>query len=338
MATKIIAEAGVNHNGSLAIALRLVEEAKKAGADAVKFQSFKASSLASQNAPLAKYQTRNVQYNEQIEMLSSLELSNAETKQISNYCDEIGIEFISSPFGVEELNFLLTLGMKSIKIPSGEITNLQLLREISKISYKKRMDILLSTGMSNLGDIESALSILNHDYDNFSRITILHCTSSYPAPKEELNLYAIKTISNSFKCNLGYSDHSEGILAPVIAVSLGATVLEKHITLDRNLPGPDHKASIEINDFSQMVRNIRDCELMLGSGIKEIQLSESDTLKVARRSIRASRKINLGQKILEEDLICQRPADGLSPLFLDKIVGTKASRSYDIGELVFELK
>tara|TARA_Y100000589_G_scaffold28724_1_gene23884 strand:- start:10928 stop:11944 length:1017 start_codon:yes stop_codon:yes gene_type:complete len=336
MATKIIAEAGVNHNGSVELAFKLIEAAKFSGADTIKFQTFKSESLSDSSAPLANYQKNNNLYKSQIEMLRSLELSDDETRKIVKACKDVDIEFMSSPFGVDELYFLTNLGMKTIKIPSGEITNLSLLKETKNISLKNNAKILMSTGMSNLGDIENALSILDFQLIK-EKITILHCVSCYPAPSNELNLLALKTLQNSFNCKVGYSDHSKNIIAPIVSIALGSSVIEKHLTLDNDLPGPDHKASINPKVFKEMVNNIREAERMLGNGIKVAQESELDTKFVARRSIRASRFIKKGSKISEEDLVFKRPGDGLSPMEVEKIIGSISSKDYKYGELIFDI-
>lgn len=336
MATKIIAEVGVNHNGSIDLALELIKAAKSAGANSVKFQTFKSESLSNNLAPLAKYQKNKGSFTNQREMLKLLELSEQNIEKIAEFCNEIDIEFMSSPFGVKELHFLLDLGMRSIKIPSGEITNVLLLEEIGKYALQNDVQIFLSTGMSTLGDIERALAVL--DFVKIKeKITILHCVSSYPAPISELNLNALKTLRKCFTCKVGYSDHSEDILAPVISVALGATVVEKHITIDKDLPGPDHKASITPDTFAEMVSQIRYCENMLGDGIKKVANSEYETKVVARRSIRASRNIKEGSLITEKDLFYKRPGDGLSPIYINKVVGSKASRNYRSGDLILDI-
>ncbi len=336
MSIKVIAEAGVNHNGSLDLALELVKEAKKSGANSIKFQTFRSESLACFNAPLAKYQKNSESFNSQIDMLKSLELTNDEIIKVSRFCNENSIEFMSSPFGIEELHFLLDLGMQTIKIPSGEITNKPLLYEIGAVIRKKDIKVLLSTGMCNLGDIEKALEILRFKEEQ-EKITILHCVSSYPAPIEDLNLNVLKTLKKCFNCKVGYSDHSEKIIAPIISVALGASVIEKHLTIDKNLPGPDHKASINPMSFREMVSNIRESELMLGNGKKEIKDCELENKIVARRSIRSLKEIKKGSLILREDLIYQRPGDGISPMELEKVIGAKASKNYKSGDLIFDL-
>lgn len=336
MATKIIAEVGVNHNGSIDLAFELIKSAKSSGANSVKFQTFKSESLSSDFAPLAKYQKNKGSFSNQLEMLKSLELTEQNIERIAKFCSEIDIEFMSSPFGVKELHFLLDLGMRSIKIPSGEITNVVLLKEIGNYALQNDVQIYLSTGMCTLGDIEEALSVLN--FINIKeKITILHCVSSYPAPISELNLNAIKTLRKSFNCKVGYSDHSKDILAPVLSVALGASVIEKHITIDKNLSGPDHKASITPDVFAEMVSQIRYCENMLGDGIKRVSKSENETKIVARRSIRASRNIKKGSLITENDLFFKRPGDGLSPMYFDKVISSKASKDYKSGDLILDL-
>ena len=336
MATKIIAEAGVNHNGSLDLALKLVEEAKLSGANSIKFQTFKSESLASFSAPLAQYQKESNSYKSQVDMLKSLELTDKDTKRIFSFCNEIGIEFMSSPFGVDELHFLLDLGMLSIKIPSGEITNHALISEIGKSIKEENRSAFLSTGMSSLGDIEKALSLLNIR-ENLDRITIMHCVSSYPAPNKDLNLKVLGTLQNCFSCKIGYSDHSENIIAPIISTALGASVIEKHLTLDKDLPGPDHKASITPKLFAKMVSDIRATEVMLGNGRKETKQSEIENKLIARRSIRALNNIKKGTLITKKNIIFQRPGNGLSPMEIDKVIGAIASKNYKDGDVISDL-
>ena len=334
MATVVIAEAGVNHNGDLSQDRRLVEAAAAAGADAVKFQTFRATDLASVDAPKAKYQTENDGSGSQLQMLQRLELSLEEHQQIVAHCHSCGIGFLSTAFGISELNMLLELGIGAIKVPSGEITHRQLLESMAAAGAAKDLPVYLSTGMCNLGEVEEALQVFLEAGIPRSQITLLHCLSAYPAPEEQLNLKAITTLAQAFGCPVGYSDHTLGITAPVAAVALGATVIEKHLTLDVNLPGPDHKASLEPDSFKTMVGAIRSCERMLGDGIKKIQTVEKDTRQVARRSVRAASSIKAGQLIRAEDLIFQRPADGLSPMRTSQLLGRPSNRDYRTGEAI----
>ena len=330
--TLIIAEAGVNHNGNLNIALELVDAAVQSGADVVKFQTFTAHSLVTKTAPKAQYQICNDGHGNQFEMLQKLQLTDNDYIAIVDYCKQKGIVFLSTAFGIQELCFLDRLGMKAIKVPSGEITNLPLLKSFAFFASSQSLPVYLSTGMSSLGEVEAALNVFLSDGIPRSMITILHCLSSYPSPYEEVNLLALQTLSSAFQCPIGFSDHTLGYTASLAAVALGASVIEKHLTLDNNMPGPDHKASLEPCEFSKMVSAIRSCELMLGDGIKQAQPSEINTLQVARRSVRACRYIKCGSTISKDDLICQRPNDGIAPMLIDTIIGTKTSREYNIGD------
>lgn len=330
--TFIIAEAGVNHNGDIDMARRLVDAAWSAGADAVKFQTFTASALVTKSGPKADYQINNDGNGTQQQMLSRLELSVEHHIQLIKHCESIGIEFLSTAFGIAEFNMLLDLGIKRIKVPSGEITNLPLLQHFADASAQSQLPVLLSTGMSSLGEVEAALSVFLNAKVARNSVTLLHCLSSYPAPLAEINLCSIQTLAASFKCSVGYSDHTLGIVAPIVAVSLGASVIEKHITLDRSLPGPDHPASLEPTEFTQMVQAVRSAEQMLGNGIKVPMPSEENTRLVARRSIRAGTPIPAGTIIEAHHLSCQRPADGFSPMLLSQVIGAKATRDYQIGD------
>ncbi|KZR61082.1 N-acetylneuraminate synthase [Prochlorococcus sp. MIT 1306] len=334
MSTYIIAEAGVNHNGDLQLAKELIYEASKAGADAVKFQSFRANHLASPDSIKANYQQNSNLDETQNKMLSRLELTTNQHYELANHCNDHGISFLSTAFGIPELNMLVTLGVGIIKVASGEITNLPLLIAMASCAKKHKMPIYMSTGMTNLGEIESAFNIFLEAGINRNSITLLHCVSSYPAPEIELNLHAIQTLRHSFGCSIGYSDHSLGIIAPIAAVVLGATVIEKHITLNTRMEGPDHASSLNPKEFSEMVTSIRKCEKMLGDGFKVTQPSEQDTKYVARRSVRAAEFIKKNSVLTEDNLICQRPADGLSPMLIQKIIGTKAIRDFNAGELI----
>jgi N,N'-diacetyllegionaminate synthase len=332
MATVVIAEAGVNHNGDLALARRLVEAAATAGADAVKFQTFSAADLASADAPKAAYQSENDGAGSQRQMLERLELSPEQHRALVDHCRQCGIAFLSTAFGVRELELLLELGIGAIKVPSGEVTHRPLLEAMACAAGGRHMPVYLSTGMSSLGDVEEALQVFLDAGVPRAQITLLHCLSAYPAPEDQLNLRALTTLAAAFGCPVGYSDHTLGLTAPVAAVALGAVVIEKHLTLDANLPGPDHRASLEPQPFAAMVAAIRSCERMLGDGIKQPQPVELNTRQVARRSVRAARALQAGQILTAADLICQRPADGLSPMRVPQLLGRPANRAYHAGE------
>ena len=332
MATFIIAEAGVNHNGDLSMAKQLVSAAAAAGADAVKFQTFTAADIATSKAPKADYQATNDGSGSQREMLQNLELSPEQHIELAAECRKYGITFLSTAFGICELKLLLDIGIRAIKVPSGEITHLQLLEAMAEAAAKRNMPVFLSTGMSTLGDVEAALEIFLTAGISREKITLMHCLSAYPAPVEQVNLRALVSMAAAFGCPVGYSDHTLGLTAPICAVALGAVVIEKHLTLDKNLPGPDHRASMEPEDFASMVEAIRSCERMLGDGHKRPQAAEQNTRKTARRSVRAARFIEAGQLIRSEDLICQRPADGLNPMNYRQILERPANRKYQPGE------
>jgi len=327
----IIAEAGVNHNGSLNLAKKLIDVAVEAGADAVKFQTFKAEEVISEVAPMAEYQKKNVgKEKSQIEMVKELELSFDDFKELKDYCDEKGIMFLSTPFDVESARFLKELNLEIFKIPSGEITNYLLLKEIG--SYRKK--VILSTGMADLGEIEDALDVLIESGTKREDITVLHCNTEYPTPIEDVNLKAMLTIKEAFKVNVGYSDHTLGIEVPIAAVAIGAKVIEKHFTLDRTLPGPDHKASLEPDELKAMVKAIRNIEVALGNGIKRPSKSEAKNKVVARKSIVAKRDIKKGEKFTEENITVKRPGNGISPMRWDEIIGKVANRDYKEDELI----
>ena len=327
----IIAEAGVNHNGDINLAKKLIDEAVKAGADAVKFQTFKAENLVSKNAKKADYQVENTGNNEsQYEMIKKLELSFDDFIELKKYCDEKGIMFLSTPFDDESIEFLNNLGIEIFKIPSGEITNLPYLRKIGKLEKK----VILSTGMADLGEIEDALDVLINSGTKKENITVLHANTEYPTPFEDVNLKAMQTISCAFDVDVGYSDHTMGIEVPIAAVAMGAKVIEKHFTLDRNLEGPDHRASLEPDELKAMVSTIRNIEKALGNGIKKPSKSEKKNIEVARKSIVAKRDIKKGEKFSEENLTVKRPGNGISPMRWDEIIGKVANRDYKEDELI----
>ena len=331
MKTFIIAEAGVNHNGSLKLAKKLVDVAVSAGADAVKFQTFKAEAVVSRFAPKAEYQKQTTDANEsQLEMIKKLELSYEDFEELFRYCKNRGIIFMSTPFDIESARFLKDLGVEIFKIPSGEITNYLLLKEIG--SYGK--EIILSTGMADLGEIEDALEVLTTAGTPKEKITVLHCNTEYPTPYEDVNLRAMLTIKEAFKVKVGYSDHTLGIEIPVAAVALGACVIEKHFTLDKNLPGPDHRASLEPEELKAMVRAIRNVEKALGSGIKKPSPSELKNLPIARKSIVARRAIKKGEIFTEENLTVKRPGTGISPMRWNEVLGRKAPRDFKQDEMI----
>ena len=329
--TIIIAEIGVNHNGDIKLAKKLINIAHKANADIVKFQTFKAENLASQYAQKASYQIANTDSKEsQKEMLRKLELSYDDHLELINYCNELGIEFLSTAFDLESIDLLSSLKPKRWKIPSGEITNLPYLEKIASFSQP----IILSTGMANLGEIETAINVIEKNGTSRENITVLHCTTEYPAPFEEVNLNSIKTISKAFNVKVGYSDHTEGIIIPIAATAMGAVLIEKHITLDKNMEGPDHKASLEPQEIEQMIKAIRITEKAIGDGIKRMSPSEKKNLDIARKSLVASKEINKGDLFTNENLTCKRPGYGISPMEINKIIGTESKRNYLQDELI----
>ena len=322
----IIAEAGVNHNGSLEKAKLLIDAASEAGVDFVKFQSFKASKLVSPNAKKAEYQKKNMSNHDdnQFQMLRNLELSEKDHNELIEYCNRKNVAFFSTAFDVDGLSYLDSLGLTLFKVPCGEITNYPYLRKLAELGKP----VILSTGMSTLLDIERALEVLEQGIDR-SMITILHCNTEYPTPMEDVNLIAMKTIESHFKTSVGYSDHTMGIEVPIAAVALGARVIEKHFTLDRELPGPDHKASLEPKELIEMVRTIRNIEQALsGSGIKEPSSSEKRNLSIARKSIHTKNELKKGSIIKEEDIIPLRPGDGISPMQWENIIGKELLVDY----------
>ncbi len=329
--TFIIAEAGVNHNGNINIAKKLVDVAADSGADAIKFQTFKTENLVTKNAEKASYQKQtNSDNNSQYLMLKNLELSFENHIELLNYTKKKNILFMSSGFDMESNSILNSLGLEIFKIPSGEINNKYYLKQVASFNKK----IILSTGLSNLGEIESALSILFSQGCKRSDITILHCNSEYPTPLEDVNLQAMITIKNAFNIKVGYSDHTIGTEVALASVALGAVVIEKHLTLDCRMNGPDHKSSIEPNDFKNMVRSIRKIEKALGSPIKQPSLSELKNIKTIRKSIVASKKIKIGEKFDFENLTFKRPGLGLSPMLIDQVIGRISNRIYEKDDLI----
>jgi len=328
----IIAEAGVNHNGSIELAENLVDVAVDAGADAVKFQAFKAKTLITRNAAKAEYQKKTTRLDEsQFEMLKKLEFDLEKFRDLMAYCKQKDIMFISSSFDLESIDLLNSIGMEIFKIPSGEITNLPYLRKIGAL----KKGIILSTGMADLGEIEDALNVLMKAGTAREDITILHCNTEYPTPFEDVNLWAMLTIKAAFPgIRVGYSDHTLGIEIPVAAVALGASVIEKHFTLDKNMEGPDHKASLEPHELKEMVKAIRNIEKALGNGIKKPSPSEMKNKPIARKSIVAACPIQKGELFTERNITVKRPGTGISPMRWDDIIGRRASRSYGKDDLL----
>lgn len=354
--TLIIAEAGVNHNGQRDLAFKLVDAAHQAGADIVKFQTFKSKSLVTESAAQAEYQITNTNKTEsQLAMLSRLELSYETHRELIDYCNDLGIEFLSTAFDEESLNFLVSdLGLKKLKVPSGELTNAPFVLAHALTGC----DIMLSTGMASLAEIEDALGVIAFGYTTDGNITpskaefekayaseagqrilkskvrILHCTTEYPAPMKEINLRAMDAISVAFGLPTGYSDHSEGIAIPVAAVARGAVIIEKHFTLDKNMEGPDHKASLEPDELTEMIKSIRNVELALGDGVKRPTPSEQKNKTIARRSIVAATTINKGSIFSEDNLAIKRPGDGISPYSYWDLLGKVAGKDYGEGDKI----
>jgi len=321
--TFIIAEAGVNHNGSIDLAFKLIDAAKEAGADAVKFQSFKADNLVSKKAEKADYQKKTTSESEsQYEMIKKLELDEASHIELINYSKRKKIKFLSSPFDLESIDLLKKLGLEIFKIPSGEITNLPYLRKIGRLNKQT----ILSTGMSDLGEIEDALNILIENGTEKNKIIVLHCNTEYPTPYKDVNLKAMLTIKKAFDVEVGYSDHTPGIEIPIAAAALGAKVIEKHFTLDKNMQGPDHKASLEPIELKMMVDAIRNIEEAMGNGIKSPSPSEQKNINVARKSIVALKNINMGDLFTENNIGVKRPGNGILPKYYFELIGKKAKK------------
>jgi N-acetylneuraminate synthase len=347
----IIAEAGVNHNGSAELARQLVDVAHACGADVVKFQSFRTKRIVSRHAKKAEYQKRNergaADADDQASMLERLELDARTFGDLAEHAKKIGIEFLSTPFDEESLAMLVDLGVRRVKLGSGDVTNAPLLRAIART----KLPLVLSTGMSTLGDVEAALAVLAAAYIEAegaerlepmralcsprgqalveSRVTLLHCTTEYPAPVEQTNLRAMATLRDAFGVSVGYSDHTEGIAVSLAATALGASVIEKHFTVDRKLPGPDHAASVEPHELRDLVRGVRAIEQALGRGLKRPGPAERANMVVARRSLVAAVKIPRGTAITASMLDCKRPGDGVSPMRIDEIEGRRATRDYE---------
>lgn len=356
--TLIIAEAGVNHNGDEALALKLIDEAHRAGADIVKFQTFKSDKLVNASATQAEYQVRNTQKQEsQLDMLRRLELSYASHEKLLAHANALGIEFLSTAFDSESLHFLVNeLGLKRLKVPSGELTNTPLLLEHAQTDC----ELILSTGMASLGEVEEALAVIAFgsicgkdtppSREAFlkayfseagqqalkNRLTLLHCTTEYPTPVEDVNLKAMDTLASSFGLPVGYSDHTAGIHVPIAAVARGAVLIEKHFTLDKQLPGPDHKASLEPGELRDMIKGIRDIEIALGGGIKAPKPSEIKNKAIARKSLVASATIKQGDLFTTDNLTVMRPGSGIEPKYFWQYLGKAAVKSYSLGQLIDE--
>ncbi len=329
--TIIIAEAGVNHNGDINLAKQLIEVASKSGADYVKFQTFKTELVVSKFAQKAEYQKQITKENEsQFEMIKKLEFNNKTHLELLNGCKENNIKFLSTPFDLESIELLFDLGIKLYKVPSGEITNYPYLRKVAQ----KQLPIILSTGMANLSEIEQALDILLDNGLKRNAITILHCNTEYPTPIRDVNLKAMLTIKDAFKVNVGYSDHTLGIEIAIAAVSMGASVIEKHFTLDKTMDGPDHKASLEPDELKAMIKGIRDIELAMGSGIKKSSPSESKNKAIARKSIIAKRTIKKGEIFSEKNITVKRPGTGISPMRWEELIGKIAMKDFMLDDLI----
>lgn len=329
MGIYIIAEAGVNHNGSYELACRLIDAAKAAGANCVKFQTFQAEEITSIHAEKAAYQRANMGGGStQLDMLKKLELTRDDFKGLKARCAQAGIDFLSTPFDLESIAFLDTLGVPFWKIPSGEVTNLPYLLAIAKT----KKPVVMSTGMCELDEIRAAVKSLT---DNGTPdITLLQCNTEYPTPYEDVNLRAMQSLQREFDLKTGYSDHTTGIEVPIAAAAMGAAIIEKHFTLDRGMEGPDHKASLEPEELAAMVRSIRNVERALGDGIKTVSVSERKNLGVVRKSIVARRAISKGEQLTEENITTKRPGTGISPMRWFDVIGIPASRSYEKDELI----
>ena len=326
--TLVIAEAGVNHNGSYEIACQLVDAAKDAGADYIKFQTFHSENLVSKNAKKADYQVETTGEDTQLNMLKKLELSEQEFICLKDYCRKKEIRFLSTPFDFDSIRFLNRLDIPFWKIPSGEVTNYPYLVALAKTGKP----IVMSTGMCDLSDISNAIRVLKEN--GAGDISLLHCNTEYPTPYEDVNLRAVLTMKSEFGCEVGYSDHTQGIEIPIAAVAMGATIIEKHFTLDRNMDGPDHKASLEPDELKQMVTAIRNVENAMGSGVKTASKSERKNKVIARKSIIASRCIQKGEVFTELNITTKRPGNGISPMRWNEVLGQTAKRDFQEDELI----
>lgn len=329
MSVYIIAEAGVNHNGSVELAKKLIDAAVDAGVDCVKFQTFKAESMSSKKAKQAEYQKKNIGKEEsQLDMLKKLELSYDDFRGLQEYCSEKNIDFLSTPFENESIDFLDGLGMKFWKIPSGEVTNLPYLEKIARTGKP----VVLSTGMCTIDEISECIDLLRKN--GAGDLSVLHCTTQYPTPFEDVNLNVMKTLSERFKVPVGYSDHTKGIEVPVAAVAMGAKIIEKHFTLDRNMEGPDHKASLEPDELKAMVSAIRNIEKALGSAEKKPAKSEIANIAVARKSIVAKKAIKKGEVFTQDNITAKRPGSGISPMKWYEVIGNRAVKDFEEDELI----
>ena len=325
----IIAEAGVNHNGSFELAKQLVDKAVWAGADCIKFQTFKSENLVSPNAQKAEYQEKTTDSKEsQFNMLKKLELKKEHFILLRDYCQQKGILFLSTPFDLESIDFLASIGMKTWKIPSGEITNYPFLRKIGQ----RKESVIMSTGMCTMEEVHSAVDVLNQF--GTTDITLLHCTTEYPAPYDSVNLSAMVSLQKEFGYRIGYSDHTKGIEIPIAAVAMGATVIEKHFTLNCNMMGPDHKASLEPNELKEMIQAIRNVEKAYGDGVKRPSEVEKKNIAIARKSIFAKTDIKRGEVFSENNITAKRPGNGLSPMEWNEIIGQKAIKDFMIDEMI----
>lgn len=327
----VIAEAGVNHNGDINLAKKLIDVAAEANADFVKFQTFSADSIVTRAAKKAVYQDQNMGGSEsQHEMLRRLELTFDMHDELIAHCAIRKIEFFSTAFDIASVNLLVSLGQSHFKIPSGEITNLPYLRQIGQLGKS----VIMSTGMSTMGEIEAAINALEQAGTQRNNITVLHCTTEYPTPMAEVNLHAMQAIHHAFGVKVGYSDHTRGLEVSIAAVAMGASVIEKHFTLDRNLPGPDHKASLEPKEFMELVSAIRNIEIALGDGIKRLTPSEVRNKSVMRKSIVASKEIKTGDKFSLQNITTKRPGTGISPMHWDEVIGRTSTRDFEEDELI----
>ncbi len=328
MSVYVIAEAGVNHNGSFDLACKLVDAAKAAGVDCIKFQTFKSNNLVSHNAQKAEYQKNTTGEGSQVDMLKKLELSYDEFLALKKYCDNTGICFLSTPFDFESIDFLNSIDMPFWKIPSGEVTNYPYLVALAKTGKP----VVMSTGMCSMDEIQAAIDVLRRN--GTTEIKLLHCNTEYPTPFEDVNLLAMQTMRDEFGLEVGYSDHTKGIEVPIAAVALGASIIEKHFTLDCNMEGPDHKASLEPDELTRMVSSIRHIEKSLGSGDKVPSPSEIKNKTVARKSIVAKKNIKAGDVLSEDNITVKRPGSGINPMRWNEVLGTKAIKDFEEDELI----
>ena len=326
----IIAEAGVNHNGDIELAKKLIDVASSCGADYIKFQTFKADKIASESADLANYQKNFVSDINQQNMLKKLELSLAEHMRLYQYCQKNSVNYLSTAFDDESLDFLIKLKLQHMKVPSGELTNLPYLRKIAALNKK----VILSTGMANLEEIEQALLAFETEGLKRDKVTVLQCTTDYPAPMADINLRAMETIKNKLGVKVGYSDHTRGWEVAIAAAALGAEVIEKHFTLDRNMIGPDHAASLEPDELFKMIVQIRNVELAMGSAYKRPSIKELSNSKLIRKSIFAKTKIHIGEKFSSDNLTTKRPGSGISPMKWDSLIGQNSLKNYDKDEQI----